>query len=100
MEERLPPEAETDEWYRDREDNLFKVVALESEDTEIEIQYYDGTLEELDSQGWRERQPRTAEPPEDWSGAVDISREDFRTSNDEPTEPDEEDMLNRLDGLE
>ena len=34
-------------WYRDIENRLFEVVALESEDA-IEVQYYDGDITEYD----------------------------------------------------
>lgn len=89
--------AEIDQWYRDSDGGFFKVVAIESGGDAIEVQYYDGTVAELDSLEWRERRAQAVEAPEDWSGAVDISREDFRTSNDEETEPEKDDPLDRLE---
>ena len=38
-------------WYRDIENRLFEVVALESEDA-IEVQYYDGDITEYDRESW------------------------------------------------
>jgi hypothetical protein len=38
-------------WYRDIENRLFEVVALESEDA-IEVQYYDGAITEYDRESW------------------------------------------------
>ena len=38
-------------WYRDIQNRLFEVVALESEDA-IEVQYYDGDISELDRESW------------------------------------------------
>ncbi|MCK5723315.1 MAG: hypothetical protein KAI84_12340 [Gammaproteobacteria bacterium] len=38
-------------WYRDIENRLFEVVALESEDA-IEVQYYDGDITEYDRECW------------------------------------------------
>ena len=38
-------------WYRDIENRLFEVVALESEDA-IEVQYYDGDISEYDRESW------------------------------------------------
>lgn len=38
-------------WYRDIENRLFEVVALESDDA-IEVQYYDGDVTEYDRESW------------------------------------------------
>ena len=38
-------------WYRDIDNRLFEVVALESEDA-IEVQYYDGDVTEFDRESW------------------------------------------------
>ena len=38
-------------WYRDIQNRLFEVVALESEDA-IEVQYYDGDVTEYDRESW------------------------------------------------
>lgn len=38
-------------WYRDIDNRLFEVVALESEDA-IEVQYYDGDITEYDRESW------------------------------------------------
>ncbi len=38
-------------WYRDVQNRLFEVVALENEDA-IEVQYYDGDVTEYDRESW------------------------------------------------
>jgi len=38
-------------WYRDIQNRLFEVIALESEDA-IEVQYYDGDITEYDRESW------------------------------------------------
>lgn len=38
-------------WYRDFQNRLFEVIALESEDA-IEVQYYDGDITEFDRESW------------------------------------------------
>jgi hypothetical protein len=59
---------------------LFEVVALDDDDGTIEIQYFDGTVEELEIEDWEaqweEGALETAEPPEDWSGSVDVESGD------------------------
>ena len=46
----------------------------------IEIQHFDGTVEELDfddwAASWHDREIETAAAPEDWSGSVDMDAED------------------------
>ena len=38
-------------WYRDIQNRLFEVIALDSEDA-IEVQYYDGDITEYDRESW------------------------------------------------
>jgi hypothetical protein len=64
------------DWYRIRGGESFEVVALDEEGGQIEMQYFDGTVEEMELDDWIEqadaRVIETAEPPEDWSGSVDM----------------------------
>jgi hypothetical protein len=46
------------------------------DDGAIEMQHFDGTLEEAEPEGWIAMLSEPAEPPEDWTGSVDISAED------------------------
>ena len=38
-------------WYRDIDNRVFEVVAIENEDA-IEVQYYDGDITEFDRESW------------------------------------------------
>ena len=40
------------DWYRLNGGALFEVVALDDDDGTIEIQYFDGTVEEMDIEDW------------------------------------------------
>lgn len=68
------------DWYRYSGGELFEVVACDDDEGTIEIQHFDGTVEELDfddwNAGWTEREIETAAAPEDWSGSVDMDAED------------------------
>jgi len=59
---------------------LFEVVALDDDDGTIELQYFDGTVEEMDIEDWEAQWEdgtlEAAEAPEDWSGSVDVESED------------------------
>lgn len=70
-------------WYADTQGVTFEVVAVDDEDSTIEVQYFDGTLEELDADVWKELQLKPVDPPEDWSGSLDIEREDYGVDLDE-----------------
>ncbi len=69
------------QWYRGVTNELFEVVALDDEDQTIEIQYFDGTVAEMDFETWNDqlldRMLDAADAPEDWSGAVDVESEDL-----------------------
>ena len=41
-------------WYRRLNGNLFEVVAIDEEDATIELQHFDGTIEEVEVGGWLE----------------------------------------------
>lgn len=68
-------------WYRGVTNELFEVVAIDDADETIEIQYFDGTVAEMDLEAWNEqlfdRMLDAADAPEDWSGAVDVESEDL-----------------------
>jgi len=64
-------------WYMRPGGEAFEVVAFDRDDRTIEIQYFDGTVEELDLDEWREGEIRATEAPEDWTGSVDIEPEDY-----------------------
>jgi hypothetical protein len=68
------------DWYRYSTGELFEVVAVDEDEGTIEIQHFDGTVEELDvddwAASWHDREIETAAAPEDWSGSVDMDAED------------------------
>src|ERR1700676_4120627 len=69
------------QWYRGVTNELFEVVAIDDGDETIEIQYFDGTVTEMDFDSWNEqlldRMLDAADAPEDWSGAIDVEYEDL-----------------------
>ncbi|MDH3588857.1 MAG: hypothetical protein OEQ74_05585 [Gammaproteobacteria bacterium] len=70
-------------WYKKPGGNLFEVVAFDEDDSTIEVQHYDGTVEEYEVDTWREMLLIEAEPPEDWSGSFDMDREDYGVDRDD-----------------
>ena len=54
-------------WYARSGGDSFEVVAIDRDDSTIELQYFDGTIEELDFDEWRDEEIVAASPPEDWT---------------------------------
>jgi hypothetical protein len=60
------------EWYAHRDKGqLFQVVAVDADDGYIELQDFDGAVDEVDLETWRTMPLERAEAPEDFTGAVD-----------------------------
>jgi hypothetical protein len=55
---------------------LFEVVAIDRDDATVEVQHFDGTLEEFELESWEEQEFEEAQAPEDWTGSVDVDTED------------------------
>ena len=73
------------EWFRRTGGDSFEVVAIDRDDHTIEIQYFDGTVEEIELEEWREAEIESCEAPEDWTGSLDVEPED--TENEYQAEP-------------
>jgi hypothetical protein len=93
------------EWYRISGGELFEVVAVDDDDGTIDIQYFDGTVEEMDMEDWEAQWEdgalEAAEAPEDWSGSVDVEPgdEEGRGSADSMSE-DRDLRASSLDGID
>lgn len=76
------------QWYSHRDKgDLFQVVALDEQDGTVEIQEFDGALDEFDLDEWYQQSLEAAEQPEDWSGPVDDVEPDefgYTDMNEEP----------------
>ena len=82
-------------WYTHRDKGqTFQVVDIDRDSGAIEIQYFDGDLEEIDADAWDEMDLEIAEPPEDETGPLDdASTDDGRYSETELTERDQREPL-------
>lgn len=75
-------------WYRDLEhQEVFEIVASDMDSETIEIQYFSGEIEELDTETWYGMQVLNIPPPEDWSGPFEIDKEEFLDQTDEVIHP-------------
>jgi len=75
------------------------VTSIDENTANIEIQYFDGTIDEIDHNNWFALDIERIEPPEDWTGPMDniekddlnpvgteMQREDWGTPYDEEGE--------------
>ena len=66
------------DWYQNLQRRAFEVVAVDEEDDAIEIQYFDGEVEELDFDSWYELELEVIAAPKDPTGALDdLERDDL-----------------------
>jgi hypothetical protein len=64
-------------WYRHTDKGqMFRVVAVDEDAETIEIQHFDGDVEEIDFYAWPDLELEPAEEPEDWTGPVDVAETD------------------------
>ena len=73
----IPRKPKVDDWYEDAEDGRsFRIVAIDDDDGTIEVQYFDGDVEEFDTDSWYQMDLTRVAEPEDWSGPFDDLEED------------------------
>ncbi len=93
-------------WYQHIDKGLdFEVIAVDEDNALIELQYVDGTLDEISLDDWYEMDLDPAEPPEDWSGPIDDEDADDtdQPASDAESEDDWDDSSRRrrrADGVE
>lgn len=69
------------DWYQG-DGEPFEIVGLDPANEVVLIQYFDGALEEIDFDNWMELAARPVAAPEDWSGALDVEKEDYGVDPD------------------
>jgi len=59
-------------WYRHLDKGqMFVVVSVDEANDVVEVQHFDGDVEEIELENWLGMELEMCEPPEDWSGPVD-----------------------------
>lgn len=99
------PQPDIGNWYRrSNGGELFEVVAVDDDDGTLEIQYFDGTVEEMDIEDWEAQWEDGAieagEAPEDWTGSVDVEPEDDAQRSADGYEGERELRASGLDKLD
>ncbi|OGT20545.1 MAG: hypothetical protein A2V90_02355 [Gammaproteobacteria bacterium RBG_16_57_12] len=87
-----------DNWYyHEDKGQRFYVVAVDEDNGIVEIQHFDGNVEEIDLKDWYEMDIALSEEPENWSGAADVGEvDDYGTEITDTTPSDWDDPLQEL----
>ena len=93
------PDPKVGQWYKDPNGASFEVVAVDEDDGTIEVQHFDGTVEEFEMDAWMDSNLEITAPPEDYSGSLDIERADYGLERD-GTAPPDSDFLGYTDRAE
>ena len=90
----------TDNWYQHLDKGQrFLVVAVDDENGLIEIQYFDGDLDEIELPQWYQMELEPIEEPENWSGALDIGElDDLGTSVTDTNPNDWQEPMQEIKG--
>ena len=59
----------------------FRVVAIDEKTETVEVQNFDGNLDEYEMENWYQLEIEPREAPENWSGALDIGNVDDLGTN-------------------
>ena len=87
------------QWFRRPGGTLFEVVAIDESARTVEIQLFDGTIDEVDVERWADLLLTEVSAPEDISGSLDMDPEDFGNSKDTDPPVGYQDPLAFLDKL-
>jgi hypothetical protein len=92
------------ECYRIRGGDQFEVVAVDEDDGTIEVQYFDGTVEELDMGDWvaqhAEGEIEEVDAPDGWSDSADLDDDGFALNSHLDSGPHTSGGLDGLDLFE
>lgn len=79
-----------DQWYAHIDKGQrFYVIAVDGERNTVEIQHFDGDLEEISLDEWRDFKIILSEEPENWAGALDIAETDDLGTEITDTKPED-----------
>jgi len=84
-------------WYKRPGRAIFEVVAVDDAARTVELQFYDGTVDELDREAWDTAFLQDIEPPEDYSGSMDLQADDYEAKENEAVHQHWDDPLTYLE---
>ncbi len=87
------------QWFRRPNGTLFEVVAIDETGQTVEIQQFDGTIDEVEIERWPNLLLAEISPPEDISGSLDMDPEDLGDASESEPATGYQDPLAFLDDI-
>lgn len=87
------------QWFRRPGGTLFEVVAIDESEQTVEIQQFDGTIDEVEIERWPGLLLTEVSAPEDISGSLDMDPEDYTGAGESEFPAGYQDPLAFLDEL-
>lgn len=87
------------QWFRRPNGTLFEVVAVDEDSETVEIQQFDGTIDEVEIERWPNLMLIEVSPPEDVSGSLDMDPEDLGDVSEADAKNGYQDPLAFLDEI-
>jgi hypothetical protein len=80
------------QWYENvEEDETFRVLTVDEDAEQVEIEYLDGDIEEMDIDTWHEMDLEKIAEPEGWADKDDEDEDEEEEEEDEDDDWDEDD---------
>lgn len=80
------------QWYENLEDDeSFRVLKVDEDAEQVQIEYLDGEIEELDVEAWHEMDLEPTEEPEGWAEDEEEDDDDWDEDEDEDDEDEDDD---------
>lgn len=81
------PVPQVGDWYqRSDKGEPFQVVGIDAESGAVQTQSFDGDLDSIEAEDWKELSLEPAAAPEDWTGALEDVEPDDVTEDDSPAD--------------
>lgn len=87
-------------WYQRPGRAIFEVVAIDEHARTVELQFFDGTVDEMDLQTWFSTFIEEAEAPEDYSGSMDLQDDNYEAKDDDQVKDHWDDPVTYLDQVD
>ena len=83
----IPQAPVINDWYRDLQGQIMKVVAFDTDKRTVDVQLFEGEIDEFELDNWYQLGVVAIAPPEDWSGPFDDLVHDDFGNTEQPTHP-------------
>jgi hypothetical protein len=87
-------------WYQRPGRAIFEVVAIDDHTRTVELQFFDGTVDEMDLERWHKTFIQNVEAPEDYSGSMDLQDDNYDAKDDDLVAQEWDDPITYLEQVD